>query len=96
MKPAEYAKAIVGAITAGLTTLATAMDDGVTGPEVVGVIVAMLVTFGGVFTVPNADPLAPRPMRRREAGHGDVLYWLVVALCICALVIMLGWMAGRW
>lgn len=64
MKPAEYAKAIVGAVVAGLTSLAAAMDStGITGAEWVGIAVTTLATFGAVFQTPNADPLDP-PSRR--------------------------------
>lgn len=64
MKPAEYAKAIVGAAVAGLTSLATAMDStGITGAEWVGIVVVTLSTFGTVFATPNADPLGERRNR---------------------------------
>lgn len=57
MHPNEYAKAIVGAVLAGLTALGTAVaEGGVTGAEWVGVLVAVVVTFGGVFAKRNKRP----------------------------------------
>lgn len=81
MKPSEYAKAIVGAVVAGLTALGAALDaDGVTAVEGVGVAVVTLSTFGSVFATRNTDPLVPRRRRHHhdEAGRGDVLYILAV------------------
>lgn len=78
MKPAEYAKAIVGAVVAGLTALATAFDaEGVTGAEWVGIAVVALSTFGSVFATPNTDPLT-RSHRHTDAGQYNVLYILAV------------------
>ena len=55
-----YAKAIVGALVAGLTALGTALaDDTVTGAEWVGVAVATLGALGIVYAVPNR-PAEPR------------------------------------
>ena len=52
--PAEYAKAIVGALVAGLTALTTAVaEDGVSGSEWVGVLLAVVATFGGVYAKRN-------------------------------------------
>ena len=51
---AVYAKAILGAALAGLTTLGTVWTDGeVTGPEWVGVAVATLAVGLGVRQIPN-------------------------------------------
>jgi hypothetical protein len=48
------AKAIVGALLAGLTALGTALtDDIVTAAEWVGVAVATVGTYAGVWRVPN-------------------------------------------
>lgn len=52
LKP--YAKAIVGALVAGLTAYGTALaDDKVTTVEWVGVAVATLAALGVVWAVPN-------------------------------------------
>jgi len=52
LKP--YAKAIVGALVAGLTALGTALaDNQVTTVEWVGVAVATLGALGIVYAVPN-------------------------------------------
>lgn len=55
MNPAEYAKAIVGGILAGLAVLGTALTDSIVSPaEWVGVAVATLTVFSSVFGIPNA------------------------------------------
>jgi hypothetical protein len=61
MTAAQMAKALVGALIAGLTALGTALADGeVTSPEWIGVAVAALGVLGAVFAVPNAtDPSDP-------------------------------------
>lgn len=60
---APYAKALVGAATAGLGALGTALTDGdVTAQEWVAVASATLVALGVVFGTPNKDP---------EAEHQD-------------------------
>lgn len=49
-----YAKAIVGAIIAALTALGTAVADGeISAAEVVGVLLAGMVTLAGVYQIPN-------------------------------------------
>lgn len=55
LKP--YAKAIVGALVAGLGVLGTALTDGqVTSVEWVGVASATLVALAAVWGVPNTQP----------------------------------------
>lgn len=55
MNPAEYAKAIVGGILAGLAVLGTALTDNLVSPsDWVAVAVATLTVFSGVFGIPNA------------------------------------------
>lgn len=55
MRPQEYAKAIVGAIIAGLGALYLALEnDVVTTQEWVGIASLTLATFAGVWGVPNA------------------------------------------
>lgn len=56
MKPAQYAKAIVGGIVAALTAVATGLTDGhLTAAECVAAAIAFFVALGSVFQVPNAD-----------------------------------------
>jgi EamA domain-containing membrane protein RarD len=51
----QYAKAVVGALVAGLTALGTALlDEAVTPAEWVAVAVAALTALGVVWAVPNA------------------------------------------
>ena len=53
---AAQAKALIGALLAGLTALGTALADGsVTGVEWVGIAIAVLATYGTVFGVGNRD-----------------------------------------
>ena len=58
---APYLKAITAAIVAGLTALASALDDGtVTAQEWVWVVSAFLVALGAVWAVPNAPTNPPK------------------------------------
>jgi hypothetical protein len=58
--PREYAKAIVGALVAGLSVLAGAVGDGVSAQEWITVAVAALGGLGIVYATPNAaDPADP-------------------------------------
>jgi hypothetical protein len=50
----RYAKAIVGALVAGLSSLQAAMDDGLTGQEGIGAAIAALLALGVVRAVPNS------------------------------------------
>jgi sugar phosphate permease len=50
----KYAKAIVGALVAGLTALVPSFDGGVTAAEWTTAVVAFLVALGVVWAVPNA------------------------------------------
>ena len=50
----KYAKAIVGALVAGLTALLPGIGDGVSAAEWVTAVVAFLVALGVVWAVPNA------------------------------------------
>lgn len=72
MDPTRYAKALIGALVAGLGTLATALaDDGIEAAEWVWVAIAFLTALGAVASVPNRQPdpvvaLADRDARRRD------------------------------
>ncbi len=55
---AEYRKAIAAVVLAPLLALGTALADGqITGPEWIGIAVALVVGGGGVALVPN-EPTA--------------------------------------
>ena len=59
MHPMQYAKAIVGAVLAGLGALATGLSDNVMTPvEWVMVASATIAAGGVVFGVANRDPVA--------------------------------------
>lgn len=65
----RYAKAIVGAVIAGLTALLPALDDGaITTGEWVVVAAAALGALGVVWAVPNAHavPEAARYLQERQ------------------------------
>lgn len=54
-KIAPYMKAVTAAVVAGLTGIATALDDGTIGSqEYVYCAIAFLVALGAVWAVPNA------------------------------------------
>lgn len=64
-----YAKALVGALTAGLGAYATALDDGITTQEWVTVAIAALAGGGFVFGVPNKDPEAQHQAESVQPPH---------------------------
>jgi hypothetical protein len=53
--PPQYLKAIVGGVLAALTAAATAAVNGFTVPEVIGIAVAGVSTFAGVFFTTNQE-----------------------------------------
>lgn len=60
----QYAKAIVGAIIAGLSSIAVAMESGpVTREDILAAVIATLVAAAGVWAVPNkpAEPPEAAP-----------------------------------
>jgi hypothetical protein len=60
---APYAKALIGALVAGLASLQQSLDDNmVTAQEGTGVAVAFLSGLALVWAIPNKDP---------EADHQD-------------------------
>lgn len=58
-KIAPYAKAVTGAVVAGLTALVTALDDEtITNQELAIIAVAFFVALGAVWAIPNAEPVS--------------------------------------
>ena len=54
-----YAKAIAGALTAGLTAAATALTDGSVDPvESITIAIAVITSLGVIWAVPN-EPNEP-------------------------------------
>ena len=54
---APYAKAIIGALVAGLGALGVALEDGsINSQEYVTIAAAFLVALAAVFIVPNSQP----------------------------------------
>lgn len=56
-KPAQVAKALVGALIAGGGSLAIAAEDGLTLAEGISAAVIALTAFGGVFGTTNEPTL---------------------------------------
>lgn len=53
---AEVAKALTGAVIAGLTALLTAVESGgISAAEGITVAIAFFVALGAVYTVPNTS-----------------------------------------
>lgn len=53
----KYAKAVVGAVVAGLGVLATSLDDdAVTGQEWIYSAIAFLTALGVIWATPNETP----------------------------------------
>lgn len=63
----RYAKAITGAVVAGLSTLALGLTDAsaagtdLTGQEWLTAAIAFLVGLGAVWAVPNKPDVPPAP-----------------------------------
>lgn len=58
-----YAKAIAGGLVAGLTSLGTALTDGIVTPlEWVTIAIAFLLGTGLTYAIPNS-PKVPTPNR---------------------------------
>jgi hypothetical protein len=93
MSPREFAKAIVGALIAGLSVLAGAVGDGVSTQEWVATAVAVLVGFEAVYwtdnakRIPRADPGPPRDLDR---GATDVVTVLVVVVLVVLVLVLIG------
>jgi len=59
-KVAPYAKAIIAAIIALLSSLITALDSGgISAQEWLTAVIALLVAGGAVFSIPNKPPFVP-------------------------------------
>lgn len=59
MTPMEYAKAITGAVLAGLAALATGLSDNeMTSVEWIFVASATITAGTAVFMIPNRDPVS--------------------------------------
>jgi len=58
---APYAKAIIAALTAFLSSLVTALDSGgsISAQEWLTALIALLVAGGAVFSIPNRPPFTP-------------------------------------
>lgn len=62
---APYAKAVIAALIAGLTAIATGLvGGGLSWSEIITALIAFLVALGAVFSVPN------RPLPPSEGNSG--------------------------
>lgn len=79
----SIAKAIVGALIAGVTALATGLTDGrLSTQEIVAAVLAFLIALGGVYATPNKQS---RPAGDRGISGVGVL--LVVVILFAALLL---------
>ena len=75
----KTAKAVVAAVMAGLTALSTGLTDGkLTTTEIVAAVVALLVSYGATWTVPNAGVVSlgvlDREVRSVHARYSRTSY----------------------
>ncbi len=95
----QYVKALVGGILAALAALGGALGDGLSSQEVIGLFVAFLGGFAGVFYTPNlaaqgrlADPdlSEQNPLRSDgEVGIGQVGLIVLVVLAVLFVLFLL-------
>lgn len=62
----KYAKSIVGALVAGLSSLQAAMGDGLTAQEGIGAAIAALLALGVVWAVPNSPTVTTSVVRKPD------------------------------
>jgi Sec-independent protein secretion pathway component TatC len=61
-KIAPYYKAVAGALVSFLTAISTSLVDGtLTAQDWIGAVIALIVGFGAVFTIPNIRSNYPPP-----------------------------------
>lgn len=85
------AKAIVGAVVTGLSTVLTALTTGdqrLSTAVVIAAIIATLVAYGAVYQTPNA------PAAASDKGETFVSLLYVVALCV-VIVVGVVWLLAR-
>jgi hypothetical protein len=94
MRAREMAKAIVGALVAGLSVLAGAVGDGVSAQEWITAAVAALGGLGLVYVTPNAQHPGlradPGPPRNIDRGAMDVVTLLVIVLLVVVILAVAG------
>jgi hypothetical protein len=81
MKPQQYAKAIIGAVIAGLTALAGYLIPGSTAAIAVTVALAFLGALGVIFATPNSP--------KGQGGHTENHLIIAVATLIIVVLIAL-------
>lgn len=89
-KVAPYAKALIGAIVAGLASLQQALDDGVVNAqEGTGVGIAFLSGLALVWAIPNKDPEAAHQDESVQPPQFGVVSATVALLSVIAVVLVL-------
>jgi hypothetical protein len=93
----QQAKALLAGLIALLSALVPVLVDGVTGAELLGVVVAGLVAYGAVFELPNgahADPTTstpqPGPHGSGDLGAVALVEILLIVLLIVVILAVLG------
>lgn len=91
---APYAKSLVAALVAGLSVLATSLDnDSISAQEGVYAAIAFFTALAAVFAVPNRDPSAQHQrdsVQPPERGAVDIVTALVVVILVVVLLVLLG------
>ena len=74
-KIAPYAKALTGALIAGLASLQQSLDDStVSAQEWTGIAIATLSGLALVWAIPNRDPEAEHQDESVQPPDGGLLY----------------------
>ena len=91
----QYVKALTAGLIAACSLLGGALGDGLSAQEWVGLVVAFLTGFTGVFYVENRDPKGQDndhlSTMSGDAGHGEnsLLVGLMVVVVVVLLVVLL-------
>jgi len=95
VNPSQYAKALVGALVAGLSALLPVMEDGLTATECVVAVIAALIALGAIFQTPNqapagqpADPDLSEQSGLDDGGHTDALFLIGITVAVACGVLL--------
>lgn len=89
---APYAKAVIGALVAGLASLQQALDDGtLSAQEWTGVAIATLSGLALIWAIPNKDPEAAHQdesVQPPEDGYASLPVLILVAVLVVCVVFL--------
>lgn len=86
----QYVKALVAGLIALLSLLAGALGDGLSTQEIIGLGVAFLTGFVGVFYAENKDPKGTnRTDLSTQAGYVSVLMVVLIVLAVLFILFYL-------